>query len=922
MLLHSPSGAGKSSLVQAALIGRLVEEGFEVLPVIRVNVEQPPGTVPLPAHNRYLLSVLMSLEQDRPSHAQLDGAALATTSLDTYLAERPSTADSRVLIFDQFEEVLLDLTDHAAKREFFQQLGSALRSRERWALFLVRDDYVAALDPYLRSLPTRARTRFRLDFLGQDAAREAVQRPAEERGVTFTDGAVTKLIDDLRQVWVQQPDGSSQPKPGPFVEPVQLQVVCLRLWDRLGPGRTEIHESDIESAGTVDKALSTYYAQQVAEVARRTGTGERAIRDWFSLQLIVEQRFRGQSRQGPPDSPDGGREVLRLLQDAHLIRAERRLGTIWYELAHDRLVAPVQDDNAQWRQLHLHTLQRQAMIWGDEDRPERLLLGAAELAEAEEWAAANPSSLMKLDREFLDACRWRGYRETRRRRLNRLLVAVTIVAVLLACLAAGGGYLAVKQAQRSDAAALMARAQADLDVDPRRSIQEALDAVGTSPDGLTPGIRDVLHRAVDTSRTRATLRDPGATRPELSDIAVSPDGSHLATAGWDGRVRVWDLSTRQVRLALPINTNGVYRVAFGDGNRVAAADGDAAQIWDATANRLLRRVEHGAQVDELDFDPGAARLATIGVDGTVKIWATDSGQLLVTLVLGGATQGISVSFDEDGQRLVTGGNDGTVTIWNPVTGQRVLDLAGHTEDVDSVEFSRNGALLITGSEDYTARIWDIATGQTLHTLSGHTNSVFWAGFADDGERVATTSADGTARIWDTASGSLLVTLTGHTNPIEGAAFGEARHHPLHRQLGRIDQGLGRHHHAHRHGLRTGVPARRRPAPGHRKRRPDVQNVGRRPHSGLGVRRNLGRRTAHRGQPRPAHPTRPQELGRPGGVQSRRHDAGHEQRATGPPSCGRSSPAPCSPPWPGTATPSTAWAGTPRAPCWPPQRGAT
>ena len=92
--------------------------------------------------------------------------------------------------------------------------------------------------------------------------------------------------------------------PVPYVEPVQLQVVCLRLWDRLGPSKTRSASRTSRAQGTVDTALSMYYAQQVADVARRTGVSERSIRDWFDPQLIVEQRFRGQAREGPQDSID------------------------------------------------------------------------------------------------------------------------------------------------------------------------------------------------------------------------------------------------------------------------------------------------------------------------------------------------------------------------------------------------------------------------------------------------------------------------------------------------------------------------------------------------------------------------------------------------------------------------------------------
>lgn len=182
VLLYSPSGAGKTSLVQAALIPELREEGFRVLPVIRVGLEPPPD-LELPATtNRYILSTLLSLEEGLPPEQQTPLEDLAGMDLTTYL-DRQLTEDNEtdgdVLIFDQFEEILtVDPTDQKAKAEFFDQLGKALRPRDRWALFAMREEYPAGLDPYLRPLPTRLSTTFRLELLGTKAARQAMQEPA------------------------------------------------------------------------------------------------------------------------------------------------------------------------------------------------------------------------------------------------------------------------------------------------------------------------------------------------------------------------------------------------------------------------------------------------------------------------------------------------------------------------------------------------------------------------------------------------------------------------------------------------------------------------------------------------------------------------------------------------------------------------
>jgi WD40 repeat protein len=763
VLLHSPSGAGKTSLIQAALIPRLKEEGFETLPVIRVSLEQPVGTDTGEGPNHYVLSTLLSLEEDVPTDDQRGVPDLARMSLDDYLSRRPAEADNRVLIFDQFEEVLHNPADQIDKREFFHQLGAALRPRDRWALFAMRDDYVAALDPYLGALPTRARTKFRLDFLTQQAASQAVQRPAEQAGITFSEAAVTKLVDDLSQVWVPQPDGSSQPRPGPYVEPVQLQVVCLRLWDRLGPEQKEIRESDIKSAGDVDVALSMYYAQQVADVARRTGVSERSIRDWFDRQLIVEQRFRGQAREGPQDSIDNVRPALLLLEDAHLIRAEQRRGTTWYELAHDRLVKPVFEDNARWRQEHLHAFQRQAASWNDGDRPEGLLFRGRELAEAETWAAEHGDELARLDREFLDACR---RAQARRRLYARILVGVAAAVVILAGVAVYFAVQAHHEARVSASGEQLAMAQANLDLDPPQSIRGALQAFEMHPDGMTPEIRDFLYRAVDTSRIRATLRDPAAGSARLNDLALSPDATSLVTAGVGGQAQVWDLSTRRVRFTLPGGAD--MRVAFGDGGRIAVTNGDGAQIWDAESRKPVRAVDHGAKVCDLAFDPSARRLATVGVDGRASIWEMDSGRRLHTFPVNRDVT--AVTFDGNGRRLATGSADGPVTIWDSATGRQLQEFRGHDDKITTVAFSRDGNRLTTASEDFTARIWSVVTGRTLITLAGHTSTVSWAGFTPDGERIATASADSTARVWDARSGRLLLTLAGHTNPIEGAAF--------------------------------------------------------------------------------------------------------------------------------------------------------
>ena len=372
VLLHAQSGAGKSSLIQAALIPMLIDEGFNIFPVARVS--HPPLVDDPGALNRYVRSTIMDLEA---GYQQAD-ADLTQLSLIEYFERYDKRAKDNpdLLIVDQFEEIFtLDPADAPAKEEFFRQLGIVLHNRNRWALISMRDDFIGGLVPYQHLLPTRLAHRYRLELLSPLAATEAIRGPALGAGVQYSDAAVDQLVDDLRTVRRQLGTGEVVDIEGPYIEPVHLQVVCTNLWRRLSSDADRIGAQDIDNVGDVDSALGEYYAHAIAEAAREAQCDEGALRMFVGTELI-HNGVRSQSLMGVEVESGVPTAALDELEDRYIVRRDERRGAMWYELAHDRLIGPIENNNRQWKASHDSTLTKSAEEWDRNGRPSRLLLFA------------------------------------------------------------------------------------------------------------------------------------------------------------------------------------------------------------------------------------------------------------------------------------------------------------------------------------------------------------------------------------------------------------------------------------------------------------------------------------------------------------------------------------------------------------------
>jgi WD40 repeat protein/serine/threonine protein kinase len=270
-----------------------------------------------------------------------------------------------------------------------------------------------------------------------------------------------------------------------------------------------------------------------------------------------------------------------------------------------------------------------------------------------------------------------------------------------------------------------------------RGHEGRVNAVVFDSDGArlaSAGFQDGTARIWDAmSGVEQARIDP--TSPDLTDthqvfdVAFSPDGGVLATAGWGGQssTLMWDPETGRLLDTLAEDTTEGPQwgrsVAFTpDGRLVAGEDFDLALVWTVKDGRILARIRE-QRVNALAFSPDGRRLVTGSLKGGVKIWDTRTGRQLDSLT-GNLGQVWDLAFSPDGTRLATSSSDGTVRLWDARTGAQILTLArGVAEEVGAE----------TKLAFPTDRSATVGVGGKL-------------AFSPDGTQLAYTAADGTVRV--------------------------------------------------------------------------------------------------------------------------------------------------------------------------------
>ncbi|WP_017317618.1 nSTAND1 domain-containing NTPase [Mastigocladopsis repens] len=742
------SGSGKSSIVLAGLVPKLQNEGHWLFTHFRPDSDpfHALALALVPLYTPHLDHTDKIIQARKLSKALGEGQIPLADVFAQIHQNHPT--DRVLLIADQFEEIYTLCTDQKIRLSFLDNLLASFPScpsqsqHKRVLVATMRADFLgnALLYPPFGDL---LKTDIKLiRSMNCEELEQVIVKPAEKLGVTFQEGLVKRILDDV----------DSEPGNLPL-----LEFALTELWKRR-KGK-ELTHAGYEDIGEVKGALARHADEKYGNL---TDDEKEKVRRIF-IQLVHPGEGTEDTRRlaTKAELGEASWRLVKQLADARLVvtscNAEDQ-ETV--EVVHEALIRNW-SELRQWMDTDRSfrawqdRLRGGIDLWKQTQRDEGALLRGVALADAEEKLKQRREDLCEEEQEFIQASvalRDREQKEQERIRWSEEINQINTLAQV----SDGFLYLDRRKAVKSSVMA----AEKML----------ALLSVGANVDANTR--TQVELALLNTIHNVAAPNTLGGHANSVNGVSFSPDGKMLASASDDHTVKLWDTSTGQEIKTLTGHTNWIWGVSFSpDGKMLASASKDkTVKLWDTSTDTEIKTLSgHTKEVHRISFSPNGKMLASASADYTVKLWETCTGTEIKTLT-GHTSEVWGVSFSPDGKMLASASHDKTVKLWDTSTSKEIKTLTGHTSQVWEVHFSPDSKMLASASADNTVKLWDTSTGTEIKTLTGHTQGVGWVSFSPDSKMLASASADNTVKLWDTSTGKEIQTLTGHTNWVWGVSF--------------------------------------------------------------------------------------------------------------------------------------------------------
>ena len=402
-----------------------------------------------------------------------------------------------------------------------------------------------------------------------------------------------------------------------------------------------------------------------------------------------------------------------------------------FETGVQNIISATQVDRTHLRE-HTRILNR-AQEWVDNGRGEGFLLQGEDLADAERWLARAEGRTpmpISLQVQYIETSRQvEDEREERYESMRRqtallrrasaglIVTAIVVMSGVLFLLWQSRGQLAANEARVAEI-----QTAGTAFVDERRMTQASVNQEGTqNASAQQTVVADTILQRQRADSLRLALESETAIRngdPNLLAIPLALQAHRVVQDG-DAPARTG------LVLADVAYRPGLMRFLSLPGQPTAHEEG----------------------ISGLVYSPQQGYIASGGLDGAVRVWDTQTGDLLMTLE-NADMQITALALSAQGE-LASGNSSGQIVRWNMETGEQIDTLPGHGERVTALAYSPDGDRLVSGGADTNLFLWDTTTGERLLAMNDHAVSVTAVAYRPDGARFVSGDAEGRLLSWNT-----------------------------------------------------------------------------------------------------------------------------------------------------------------------------
>jgi len=371
VILFAKSGMGKTSLLNAGLMQPLRQR--EYIPfMIRLNI---PDIDPLQAVYK---GIKDAVDRNRIEYTAGEENTLWQYFKTVEFWSSEDTLLKPVLILDQFEE-LFTLHSPEKRKVFITQLADLVKDRvpkdlrkslkpgERFPyseisskvkiIISIREDFLGQLEELAYEIPDILHNRFRLIALTREQAKEAIVEPArleDEQIATANFQYAFETVEAMLDFFCERRERKTKVRTDE-VEPFQLQLLCQHIEskisekvDKEGAADIIIQKDDLGGEAGMQRVLKDFYDNQINRLDSLWK--KRRVRRLCEKHLISDTDRRLSLEEEKIERKyKVSRKLLTAMVDSRLLRAEPRVGSVYYELSHDTLVEPIRKSQSERR---------------------------------------------------------------------------------------------------------------------------------------------------------------------------------------------------------------------------------------------------------------------------------------------------------------------------------------------------------------------------------------------------------------------------------------------------------------------------------------------------------------------------------------------------------------------------------------------